>query len=95
MLRMYHERGLESYLIYSLDAAAARMEELEAALVAAGVAIPEPAECDKIARAIAVAEVMAEQGRTGRDIAQFVWSQYGEEARAAVIRHFQQPNPAA
>lgn len=90
LVRMHHQRGLESYLMYSLDAAAGRMEQLEAALVAAGVPIPEPKE-DKLASAIAMAEVMADKGYSGRDIAHFVWAQWGNDAKLAVIEHFSKP----
>lgn len=88
MIRQYYQRNLESYAAYVLDEAAARLEQLEAALTAAGVPIPAPAEPDKIARAIKAAGIMIEKEYDGHDIKTFVWGQWGEEARKAMIAHY-------
>lgn len=74
-------RGLESYAVYSLDEAAARIDQLEATLSDAGIAIPDPSEPNKEERAYLLTQAMLEAKHEGHDICTIIWSQYGDEAR--------------
>lgn len=85
---MQVRRGLESYAIKTLDVAAARVDQLEAALVTAGLPVPayEHPSCEH--RAIQLAGAMIEAGHRPHDIMTIVWSEYGDAAREAVRAHF-------
>ena len=85
-------RGLESYTAYSLDAAAARMDQLEAALVANGIELPEPSVPDHTEQAYLLSKAMLEAGYDGHVIRTVVWSHYGNEARDAAFARIRLEN---
>jgi hypothetical protein len=84
------KRGLESYAAYTLDEAAARIDQLEDVLRGGGIVVPPPAPPDKEERAYLLARAMLEAKHESHDIGTLVWSQYGDEARDAAFNRIRQ-----
>lgn len=86
-MRLFTQRGLESYVIYALDAAAARLDQLEQALKDAGLPVPEVIEPRQVDAAKAMIDALEESNYETRDVDLFVWNQYGDAGRDAMAQH--------